>query len=251
MLNLENKKIVITGASSGIGRACAISLSMLKAKLILFGRNIERLEETKSELHGNEHLFYSQDVRDINNFSISINEAVTKLGPIDGFIYSAGIQHSSPLRKYNKEIFTEQFDVNTVSAFETARILTQKKNFNSDGGSIVFISSIKGVVGDSNILGYSASKGALISGARSLAIELSKKNIRVNTISPGMVEDTTMTVDAIKQFSNEWALKSKEEYPLGWISTSDVAYACLFLLSDLSKKITGTNLIVDGGFSAK
>jgi NAD(P)-dependent dehydrogenase (short-subunit alcohol dehydrogenase family) len=251
MLNLENKVIVITGASSGIGRQCAITLSKLGAKIILFGRNNDKIDETKSMLYTNDYLFYSQDIMDIQQFESSIESAVKKFGVIDGFIHSAGVQTTFPLRKHNKDVFLNQFNINALSAFEITRILTKRSFFNQQGGSIIFISSIRGILGDANILGYSASKGALIAGAKSLSIELADRKIRVNTVSPGMVEDTSMTTNAVKLFSEEWTKKSKQEYPLGWVGVSDVANACLFLLSDLSTKITGINLLVDGGFSAK
>lgn len=251
LFNLEKKVIVVTGASSGIGRQCSISCSKIGATLVIFGRNAEKINNTLSELEGNNHLFFIQDILDIEKFEAAINVAVKKLGPIDGFIHSAGLQNTLPLRLHTKDIFMNQFEVNAVAGFEACRILTKKDYFSSQGGSLVFISSIRGLYGALNQIGYSASKGAVISGARSLAIDLSSRNIRVNTVSPGMVEDTEMTYATIKRLPIEWAEKSKSEYPLGWVNTNDVANACVFLLSEGSKKITGTNIIVDGGFSAK
>jgi|AGTN01.3.fsa_nt_gi Dehydrogenases with different specificities (related to short-chain alcohol dehydrogenases) len=251
MLSLENKTIVITGASSGIGQQCAISCSKLGARLILFGRNIENINRTLSFLKGDKHLFYVQDLSDVQQFELSIKDAVLKLGCIDGFIHSAGIQNTLPLRMHTKEVFSNQFDINALSGFEACRILTKKGLFNSKGGSIVFISSIRGITGAANLLGYSASKGAVIAGTKALAIEIAHKNIRVNTISPGMVKDTPMTNNAIKKFPEKWLEKNMADYPLGWVETTDVANACIFLLADVSKKITGINLVVDGGFSAK
>lgn len=251
MFSLKNKVIVVTGASSGIGQQCAISCSKMGAKLVLFGRNTERINQTLSKLEGTGHLFFIQDIIETEKFEGAINIASKKLGVIDGFIHSAGVQVTLPLRLHTKDVFMNQFEVNTVAGFETCRILTKKEYFNPTGGSLVFISSIRGLYGAANLIGYAASKGAVISGAKSLAIEIANRNIRVNTVSPGMVEDTEMTKTTIKKLPAEWAEKSKSEYPLGWVSTNDVANACVFLLSDESKKITGTNIIVDGGFSAK
>ena len=251
LFNLENKVIVITGASSGIGRQCAISCSKIGATLVIFGRNAEKINTTLSELEGNNHISFIQDIRDVEKFETAINIAVKKLGPIDGFIHSAGIQNTLPLRLHTRDIFINQFEINAVAGFEACRILTKKEYFNLNTGSLVFISSIRGLYGTSNQIGYSASKGAVISGAKSLAIELSSRNIRVNVVSPGMVEDTDMTHTSLKKLPIDWAEKSKLEYPLGWVDSIDVANACIFLLTDQSKKITGINILVDGGFSAK
>lgn len=251
MFNLEKKVIVVTGASSGIGQGCAVACSKMGAKLILFGRNIEKLKHTFSMLHGQVHLIFIQDIREDVSFESSIREAVNKIGQIDGFIHSAGLQTTLPLRLHTKDVFANQFDINVVGGFEACRVLTKKEYFNASGGSIVFISSIRALLGTANQLGYSASKGAVIAGARALAIELANRNIRVNAVSPGMVEDTEMTKEVLNKLPADWAEKNKLAYPLGWVHSEDIANACLFLLSDGSKKITGTNLVVDGGFSAQ
>lgn len=251
MLNLEKKVIVITGASSGIGQQCAISCSKMGATIILLGRNPDKIKYTLSQLEGQGHLFFIQDIQDTEKFEAAINEAVLKLGTIDGFIHSAGLQNTLPLRLHSKDIFMNQFNINAIAGFEACKVLIKKNNFNVSGGSFVFISSVRGSYGAANQIGYSASKGAVIAGARALAIELANKNIRVNSVSPGMVEDTEMTKAIINKMPVDWSEKSKSEYPLGWVNTNDVANACVFLLSDESKKITGIDLIVDGGFSAK
>jgi len=251
MFSLKNKVIAISGASSGIGRNCAISCSKMGAKLVLFGRDADRINQTLSKLEGTGHLFFIQDILETEKFDSAIKVAVKKLGVIDGFIHSAGVQVTLPLRLHTKDVFLNQFEVNVVAGFEACRVLTKKEFFNPNGGSLVFISSIRGLCGSTNQLGYSASKGAVISGTRSLAIEIANKNIRVNSVSPGMVDDTEMTKNIVEKLPVEWTEKSKSEYPLGWVNTSDVANACIFLLSDESRKITGTNIIVDGGFSAR
>jgi len=250
MFDLANKRIVITGASSGIGRQCAISCSKMGATLLLFGRNQEQLNVTRSYLDGTNHLTFAQDIRDIDQFSLSIEKAVNEYNAIDGFIHSAGIQNTLPLRLHNKEIYNNLFEVNAIGAFECCRMLIQKNYFNK-GGSIIFIASIRGLLGASSQVGYAASKGAVIAGTRSLALELAFRNIRVNSISPGMVEDTAMTKKSLVGLPSDWVEKSKSEYPLGWISAEDVANTCIFLLSNESQKITGTNIVVDGGFSAR
>jgi NAD(P)-dependent dehydrogenase (short-subunit alcohol dehydrogenase family) len=251
MFSLENKNIVITGASSGIGKQCAINCSKMGASLVLFDWNKEGLEHTLSQLVGNTYLFFIQDVREIDQLDSAINKVVTELGVIDGFIHSAGIQNTLPLRLHNKGIYYDQLDVNAIGGFEACRILTKMNYFNPNGGSLVFIASIRGLFGAANQVGYAASKGAVIAGVKSMAMELAIRKIRVNSISPGMVEDTEMTRDILAQLPPQWSKESQLEYPLGWVTTNDIANACIFLLSDESKRITGTNIIVDGGFSAK
>ena len=250
MLNLNKKRVVITGASSGIGRQCAIMCSRMGASLILFGRNKEQLELTHSQLTGEDHLSFAQDISNIAQFGKSIETIVSEYGALDGFIHSAGIQSMLPLRLHNNEVYSNLFEINAIGGFECCRILIQK-NFFNNGGSIILIASIRGIAGAPAQVGYAASKGAVIAGARSLAVELAFRNIRVNSISPGMVEDTEMTRKSIEKLPIDWVEKSKSEYPLGWITAEDVANTCGFLLSDLSKKITGTNIVIDGGFSAK
>jgi NAD(P)-dependent dehydrogenase (short-subunit alcohol dehydrogenase family) len=147
--------------------------------------------------------------------------------------------------KYNKI-----FSINVYSGFEIARIIAKKENFNSDNMSLVFIASIMGLVGNKALTGYSATKGALISGSKSMAVELAKKKIRVNCISPGFIE-TEMMNSVSKKFGKEQMDKLKSEYLLGLGKPKDVANACLFLLSDASRWITGINLPVDGGYTCK
>jgi len=251
MFELKDKIIVVSGASGGIGKQCAITCSKMGARLILFGRNEELLKQTQSELNSQTSVYFAQDITNIEDFESAISKVVKEVGRIDGFIHSAGIQSTLPLRLHNKDIYQNQFNVNVIAGFEACRVLTNKNYFNINGGSIILISSIKGFLGAANQVGYSSSKGAVIAGAKSLAIELAPRNIRVNSVSPGMVEDTKMTKTIVAKFTKEWTEKNKIEYPLGWVSTEDIANTCVFLLSEESKKITGTNIIIDGGFSAK
>jgi NAD(P)-dependent dehydrogenase (short-subunit alcohol dehydrogenase family) len=251
MFSLKNKVIVISGASSGIGRQCAISCSKQGAKIILLARNKINLTDTLDNLTGGNHLIFALDIQDSIEIENSIKQAISQLGLIDGFIHCAGIQNTLPLRLHTPEIYNNQFSINAVAGFETCRIISKPEYINPTGASFILISSIRGILGISNQVGYSASKGAVISGVRSIAIELAKKNIRVNSISPGIVEDTKMTNSIIKHLSQEWSEKNKIEYPLGWINTSDIANACIYLLSDEASKITGINLVIDGGYSAK
>ncbi len=251
MFSLKNRLIIISGASSGIGHACAVACAKRGARLALFGRNDQRLSDVVMELEGEGHEFFSFDITITEKLEAVLNKIYQKMGSIDGFIHSAGIQKTLPLKLTNSKVFLEQYQVNVIAGFDVCRILQRKKYWNIQEASIVFIASINGVIGAGAQVAYSASKGAIISGVRSLAVELSSQKIRVNSISPGMVERTQMTESIVNMLSSEWEIRNKAEYPLGWVEAEDVANTAVFLLSQASKRITGSNIIVDGGFSIK
>lgn len=247
---LNNKHILITGASSGIGRQCAISCSRMGASITLVARNNERLKATLSQMTGINHLIIEQDLTEINQIKEVVEKAVKTLGKIDGFLHAAGIEKTLPLKMHTNDVFNFVMGVNLYAGLEFARIVSLKKNVSSTA-SLVFISSIMGVVGNAGLTAYSASKGAIISACKSMSIELSRKKIRVNSISPGHVSDSEMSLAKESQLSEEAVLKIVDSHPLGLGSCEDVANAVIFLLSDASKWITGTNMIVDGGYCAK
>jgi len=247
--SLENKNIIITGASSGIGRQCAISCSQIGANIILVDINKEGMDKTLSLMQTANHVCFHKDITKHDTIETLIKIATSKLGKINGFVHSAGIEKTLPLKMMKPEIYRELFDVNVISGYEIAKIISNKKYSNS-GASFVFIASIMGILGQSGKVGYCSSKSALIGGMKAMALELANKNIRVNCISPAIVE-TEMT----KKLFENIPIDSKKEiikmHPLGFGKPEDVANACVYLLSDASKWITGSNLIVDGGYSAR
>jgi len=249
LFSLKGKNIIITGASSGIGRQCAISCSKMGAIVVLISRNKERLNETYNNLEGNNHLIYSIDITEYDKIESTISEAVTQLGKIHGFIHSAGIEMTIPINILSTTKFEKIFSINVISAFNIARILSKKNNIGKNT-SFVLISSIMAQLGQSGKIGYCSSKGALTSGAKAMAIELANKNIRVNSILPGLVK-SEMSKKLFDIITDDAKIEIERMHPLGIGSVNDVANACLFLLSDASRWITGTNLIVDGGYSAK
>jgi NAD(P)-dependent dehydrogenase (short-subunit alcohol dehydrogenase family) len=248
---LEGKKILITGASSGIGKQCAISCSQMGAIVILIGRNEEKLIKTMALLSKGDHQYYVFDVTNYPEIESIVKEAVDKTGKISGFIYSAGIEIPMPLNVTQPEHYEALFATNVIAGFEFAKILSKKKYSDESGSSFVFIASIMSTVGDSSLSGYSASKGAIVAGIRSIALELANKKIRVNAISPAQISDTKMTSNKFSLLNKEDIDKIYDRHPLGLGSAEDVANGCVYLLSDASKWITGTNLIIDGGYSAK
>ena len=245
--SLENKHIVITGASSGIGRQCAISCSKMGARVTLIGRNVERLQETCNLMNGDGHLFFSFDVTQVNLIKELIESIVNKVGKIDGFIHAAGIEKTLPLKILSIEDYESLFKVNALSSFEFIHQFSNKK-FLNNGGHIVLISSITAVIGRGGLAAYSASKGAIVSAVRSMAIEFAKKQVTINCVSPGTVL-TPLMQNFLSSLTEEEYEKRVSGFPLGLGHVDDVANACIYLLSDASRWVTGQNLIVDGGYT--
>ncbi|MDR6922912.1 SDR family oxidoreductase [Chryseobacterium sp. 2987] len=248
--SLKDKIILITGASSGIGRSCSVECSNAGADLILIARNEEELQKTVSMLSPEAKAeMIIADITQGENLEELIAEKVAVLGKISGFIHCAGIEKTLPLKKHTPQLYHDIFAVNVISGFEIAKILSLKK-YKTETSAFVFISSVAGMVGEIGKAAYSASKGAVVSGARSLAMELSRNGIRVNSISPAMV-DTPILEKMFENIGEEAAEEILKKHPLGIGKPEDVANACIFLLSDAAKWITGTNLVVDGGYSAQ
>jgi len=250
LFNLNNKNIMITGASSGIGKQCAITFSQLGANIILVARNKEKLEQTLNELKKGNHTFFAQDITEYDKLEEIVNISVGKIGKISGFVHSAGVDKLLPFKLIEPGIYEEMFATNTISGFELARIISKKKYINSEGASFVFISSIMGILGQIGKIAYCSSKGAVVSGVKAMALELASKKIRVNSILPAVVE-TEMSKQVLGNLSEESREEILNMHPLGLGKPDDIANAGAFLLSDAARWITGTNLIVDGGYSAK
>ena len=248
--SLKNKIIVITGASSGIGEQCAKSISDFGATVVLIGRNKDRLKAVSESLNNRPHLMIPIDLTNYSEIEDAIKYIVNSIGNISGFVHSAGTECSVPISMMEPDNYEDLFAINTIAGFELAKVISKKKYIDSKGASFVFIASTMGIIGIPSLVGYSASKGALISGSKSLALELAKKKINVNCISPGHILGTNMTDNAFAKIPKEAILKLKDKYPLGFGDSNDIANACIFLLSDASKWITGTNLVIDGGYTS-
>ncbi len=250
LFSLSNKTILITGASSGIGRSCAVQCSKMGASLLLMGRNVDELNRTVSELQpGTKVEMIVADFSKMVDLELVIAEKILTIGKIAGFIHCAGVEKTLPLKKQTSEVFQSIFDINVFAGFELAKIISLKK-YKAEKASFVFIASVAGMVGESGKTIYSASKGAVISGARSMSMELARSDIRVNSISPAMVK-TPILEKMFDGIGEEATQNIKKKHPLGIGEPEDVANACVFLLSDAAKWITGTNLVVDGGYTAQ
>lgn len=248
---LDNKNIIITGASSGIGRQCAIAASQLGASVILMARNTEKLQETLSLMNRPElHLICSVDIMDAEKMEAAIKTIMTSVGKMHGLIHCAGISTTLPLRNISPAKMEEYFKTNVYGGINLSRILTKPAYLSEQGASIIFITSVMGVVGEIGKTIYSLTKGALVAGSKSMALELASKKIRVNCISPGVVV-TPMSNSAVYTRDESSLEKITNLHPLGLGAPEDISNACMFLVSDAARWITGTNLIVDGGYTAR
>lgn len=250
LFSLEGKNILVTGASSGIGRQCAIICSEMGANIILVGRDMERLKQTEELLAKGNHLCYSVDITKYSSVLSFVEQTVTTIGKIAGFIHSAGVELTLPFKNTHPDNYEKTFAVNVIAGFEIAKILSNKKYCDETGASFVFIASVMGIVGGVGKVAYCSSKGALIAGAKSMALELASKKIRVNCISPAMVE-TDMAYELFNSIGEEAKNEIIKLHPLGMGEPMDVAAGCVYLLSKSAKWVTGSNLIIDGGYSAK
>ena len=242
--------IVVSGASSGIGRAVAIHLARQGAGLVLIGRNRERLEETARQACAPVCRTLELDLSRQTDIMPAIKDTAAVVGRLYGLCHAAGTVETLPLSATSPEKFQTMLQVNYLGGMELARAVTRRDILNEDGGSILFISAIYGLIGKPGQIAYSGSKGAVTAAARAMGIELARRNIRVNVLSPGIVR-TEMTEKAFAGLSAQQIQALKDTHPLGFGSPNDVASAAVFLLAPESRWITGANLVVDGGCSAQ
>ena len=241
--SLENKTILVTGASSGIGKAIAIECAKMGAKVVVTGRNEARLQETHSLLEGNQPDYIVAD--------LSVNEDVVRvskeLSTLNGLVNCAGLTKVAPFPFATRDSFEEVMNVNFFAPTELTRLLVKSKKIGK-GSSIVFISSVSGVYCSavaSSI--YSSSKGAVNGLVKGIALDLAPKGIRVNSVNPGMIDTDIFSGSAITQDQLDEDMK---RYPLGrYGKPEEVANAVIYLLSDASSWTTGSNLLIDGGYT--
>lgn len=241
--SLHDKIILVTGASSGIGKAIAIECSKMGANVIITARNEERLNETFSLMNEGDHKMILADL----NSEDGLNNLVENLPQLDGMVHCAGLTIPKPFHFYSKDNIKSVMGVNFEAPIFLTQALIKKKKIRKQA-SIVFISSISGVY-VSSIAGsiYSASKGAINGVAKGMALELAPKGIRVNSVNPGMIETNIYSEGIV---SEEQLVEDRAKYPLKrYGKPEEVAYAVIYLLSDASVWVTGSNLLIDGGYT--
>ncbi len=247
---LTERRILITGASSGIGRATAVAVGRLGARVILVARNEERLRETLDALETPGHVIEPFDLSNVEAIPEWMKGVAKRSGALSGLVHSAGVEEVCPVRFLSFEKFRRMQDINVNSALWLLKAFRQK-GVCAPEASVVLISSITGIVGQSGHAGYCATKGAVLAMARAAAIELAPERIRVNCIAPGWVEDTGMTESAPQRLPEDQINRIKAMHPFGAGKPADVACGAAFLLSGAARWVTGTTLVMDGGYTAQ
>ena len=242
----DEKRFVVTGATSGIGKKITLDLAEHGAQVLAIGRRKERLDALKDNFPGN--IFTAViDVNDFSTLKIELEKFGEK-GKIDGSVHAAGINKFTPLRAFNWKDAENIIKTSLYAGIELIRILSSQK-LSAIKSSHVIIASVAGIKGEVGFTAYSAAKSAVIGAARSMAVELAIKDIRVNTITPGWLP-TEMT-DAIEARYPGKLETIKLLHPLGIGSVEDISNLLMFLLSEESKWITGSNIVIDGGCSIR
>jgi NAD(P)-dependent dehydrogenase (short-subunit alcohol dehydrogenase family) len=237
--SLENKRILVTGASSGIGQCIAIECSKMGAQMVVTARNQERLHETVSQIATSDSQEIIADISTVEGVDAIVEQAPV----LDGLVLNAGIIHTAPVKFINEENMMVVFNTNILSSIRLVQRLIKKKKLNRNA-SVVFISSISTFqVKKGNSL-YSATKGAVNSFAKALAVEVGHLGIRVNCIQPGNIKTRVMDAGAITE---EQRAEYMKKYILGEGEPIDVAYPAIYLLSNAAKWVTGSIFTIDGG----
>ena len=241
---------LVTGATSGIGKGVVLSLLSQGAKVIAIGRDSKKLASLKSEaINKNNLILEEKDLSNCDGLDKWILNIAKKYGKVKGLVLSAGIQQITPISSpLSVEKSKELFEINYFSNIQLAKGFCDRRANIGKGSSVVFLSSIASIKGNMGIIGYAASKGAINSAVKSLALEVAKLGIRVNAVLPGFVK-TEMILRWKEVYNKKYMEKMNNEYPLGIGKVEDVTGPILFLLSDESKWITGSEIIVDGGAS--
>ncbi len=240
-MSLEGKTILVTGASSGIGRAIALECSRLGARVICTARNAERLAETMNSMEGEGHLSILADLCKEEERAALVEQ----LPKLDGVSHNAGVGLVRISAYVKEETLQRMFQVNVFSTTLLQGELIRKRKINKRA-SLVFMSSVAAYYAAPGSTVYSMTKAAIQSYARGLAIEVASKKIRCNSIHPGMVE--TPLIYAASELDAEDYKKDVEKYPLGrYGQPEDIAHLAAFLLSDASSWVTASSYAIDGG----
>lgn len=249
IVDLTGKRILVVGASSGIGKQTAITLSQIGAKLTLIARNEEKLQKALEELEGAGHDFCITDVSNVSSIEAMVKEVVSNKGPLDGLVYAAGVGTALPLMQSKPEKVQNTFNVNFFGFFEVVRQVARKGRFNP-GMRIVGVSSCASLRGDKSKAIYSSSKAAMDSAVRCMAKELAEKGICINSVAPSMTA-TELYSRYVEKYGEDSETNREllsRQY-LGIAQPQDIANAIAFLISPAARFITGITMPVDGGLT--
>lgn len=241
LIDLTEKTILVTGASSGIGRQAAITLSEAGARVILTARREEQLQETLGMMHGEGHAYYPFNLCELENVELFLKRIVKEHGRMQGLAFCAGITEVRPCKMTTPEILQHVMKTNFYSFFEMACQFAKKK-ISDEGAKIAVLSSAASIRPGKGQSAYAASKGAIDASVRVLAQEFLARRININCIRPGTV-DSPMT----QSLSEDGLAHSLEVQPMGLISAKDVATMIAYLLSPVADMITGRGFDIEGG----
>ncbi|MBS0339291.1 MAG: SDR family oxidoreductase [Proteobacteria bacterium] len=243
--SLAERRILVTGATSGLGHAIALTCAHMGAEVVGVGRDEARLaktQETLAEISSKPHRTIRADLTQAADRDVVVDALG---GPVNGVVHSAGISRLSPVRMLTEQHLREVQAINV----DAPMMLTQgllKRSLIAPDGSIVFIASIAAHIGVAGVAAYSGTKAALIAMTRCLAMEVVKRRIRANCLSPALVETPLLDATATMVGSMD---EERKAYPLGFGKPDDIANAAVFLLSGASRWVTGTTIVMDGGLT--
>jgi len=239
---------LITGATSGIGFETLQQLVKDKHTVYAVGRDFSKinsfLEDNKNQIK--HYVFDLVDVRNIEKLFLDFE---LKNEKFDGLVHCAGVEETTPLTLYTPDKINQIYAINVFAGIELLRQFTKKK-YSNDGASVVFLSSVMGVLGQPGKIGYCSAKSAVLGIVKAGALEFAKRKIRVNAVLPGFV-NTPMTQNLVAHIGDDHLKQIADMHPLGLGEVTDVAPIILFLLSENSRWITGQNFIIDGGYSTQ
>jgi NAD(P)-dependent dehydrogenase (short-subunit alcohol dehydrogenase family) len=246
MTGLDGKKILVFGATGGLGEVCVQQLVNLGATVIAVARSEEKIAKLRESCSGQLHSIIA-DITDVASLPSLLDGIKRDFEKLDGFLYAAGAELTKPIRMTSHEDFLEMFSINALVGFDTIRFLVSRGGLKS-GASLVLISSIMGKTVAPGLAAYCASKGAVEQFVKVAALELAAQKVRINSVCPGMVR-TPMFENYLQSIPEEMRLNKESQHPLGLGFPEDVAHLCCFLLSDQARWITGTAVVIDGGYS--
>jgi NAD(P)-dependent dehydrogenase (short-subunit alcohol dehydrogenase family) len=247
--SFEDRWVMVSGASSGIGRAISVRLVAQGARVVLIGRDLDRLGQT-AQLAGpaERTLICPLDLADLQGIAPAVRALVETTGRLYGLCHSAGLSLTLPLAATRPDRVRALMDVNFLAGLELSRALAERAALAERGGSVLWISSVYAHVGAPGQIGYCATKGAIAAAVRAMALELAPRQVRVNSVSPGLVRSEMTSTTGSRMSAEQWA-RIEAMHPLGVGSVQDVARAASFLLDPLNAWITGADLVIDGGYS--
>ena len=245
----DDRWVLVSGASSGIGRGIAVQLVAQGARVVLIGRDVDRLHETAQLAGPHERTRVCPlELSELNGIAPAVRALAEQTGRLYGLCHAAGLAQTLPLAATRPDRVRALMDINFQSGLELARALVERAVLREDGGSVLWVSSVYAHVGAPGQIAYCATKGAVAAAVRAMALELAPRRVRVNCVSPGLVK-TAMTAAAGSRMSAEQWARIEALHPLGAGSVQDVARAASFLLDPVNTWVTGADLVIDGGYS--